>query len=190
MIKVEICPFMMERARQRDKGQMNHRSFQKGKGNLPGFLGEEMVYLLRPDWDWADRYDYDFECMGITFDAKSKKQTVGYRPEGHWQAAVAKTSLHQSCHVYVFCRVFFDEDTGKWPYGWVCGWLTKEEYLEDARAFEVGEAEGDNGYTTNEDCLCLPYDRLRPFPLLKGVTPEKFFRTPNKLARWRAMRAG
>jgi hypothetical protein len=187
-IRVDINEEMMSRAIERDQGQMNRLSFMKGSGNIPGFLGEEIVKVLRPDFKWVDKYSHDFEFVSpkgnlLTIDVKTKEQTVEYAPKSDWMAAVADVSGHQTCNTYIFCRVYYDKMTSTWPFGWVLGCMYKKEYLEKADSFKEGDPEGDNGYVTNAGCLCIPYGELKKFPLAKGLTPKKYM--SSTLSRFR-----
>ena len=140
-IKIDITEEMLEKARKRDEGQMNHRSFMKGKGNLVGFLGEYIVKEIRPDFKHVDSYNYDFTYKHGTVDVKTKYQTVEKEPDGYYEASVDVNSMHQDVDKYIFCRIYRDKD-GNYPYGWILGGITKKDFLEKARKLKKGEQDG------------------------------------------------
>ena len=170
-VKVDITPEMVERAEARDCGQMNKNSFMKGKGNIVGFLGEEIVQSLSPSFIWADTYDYDFIYKKKhTVDVKSKCQTVDYEPKFFYEASVGKDSLHQKTDFYIFCRVFRDKE-GNYPYGWVLGFMPKKLYFVKCKKLLKGTVDPSNNFHVRQDCYNLPYFKL--FPI------KEFLKNPN-----------
>ena len=162
MIEILITDTMLQAATKRGQYQMNRNSFMKGAGNLPGFLGEEILKSIRPDLELKDTFDYDFiSPNGKTIDVKSKVQGVDMKPAPNWMASVAEKSLHQGCDYYIFCRIF--KQGGIFVKGWIVGWISKADFVADARVMKKGEQEGDNGFWVVNDCRSLPYSQLREF---------------------------
>ena len=158
-IKIQITPEMLERAKSRDCGQMNSKSFMKGKGNIVGFLGEEMVQSLSKDFIWKDSYDYDFSFKGRTVDVKSKYQSSPLPPKPNYEASIGKDSLHQRTEFYIFCRIYRDKD-GNYPHGWILGAISKEEYFKKAHKLLKWQIDPSNNFYVREDCYNLPYSEL------------------------------
>lgn len=164
-IKVPISKRMLKNALERDCGQMNAQSFMKGKGNVVGFLGEEMVLSLSPEFKIIDSYDYDLTFKGFTFDVKTKHQTVDFEPKSTYDASICSDSLHQKTQYYIFCRVFRD-GRGNYPYGWVIGFISKNKYFKNALSLKKGDLDPSNNFTVRQDCFNLKYKSLFPIKTL------------------------
>ena len=165
--KVIVTTDMLAKATARDQGKYNDKSFMDGEGNFPGFLGEYIVGVWRPDWKHVlDSYDYDFlTAKGSTVDVKTK-YTTSDSPRGSWMASVCRDSGHQRVDYYVFVRVFRDEN-GNYPFGRIYGAMSKVEFMKKATFYKKGEKEGDNGYAVKQDCWSLPYDQMK---ILKRIS--------------------
>jgi hypothetical protein len=161
-LKILITKEMFDRATERDCGQMNRNSFMKGRGNIVGFLGEELVQSLSPDFKLVDGYDYDFEFRGLKVDVKTKRQTVAFAPKPDYEASIAQESLHQKANCYIFCRVYQDPKTKEYPFGWILGAISKMRYFEMSRKLEKGQKDGNNGFVVVNDCHNLEYRLLSP----------------------------
>lgn len=173
--KTIITPYMLEIAKARDPGKaFNSKSFMDGKGTLVGNIGDEMVKIYRPDFIPESTYDYDFvhnhKGDRNTIDNKTKYQTVDNIDRiGEWMASVCKDSVHQKTDYYTFCRVYKIKDGNgfRYPFGWVLGIISKEEFFKKATYYNKGDQEGDNGYTVKQDCYSLPYNQLYHLPIFK-----------------------
>ena len=163
-IKVIITEEMLLNAKSRDHGKYNNKSFMDGKGNLHGFLGDELVKKLRPDLIWSSTKDYDFiSPTGKKIEVKTKYQTVpNIKPE--YEASVCNDSLHQQCDFYVFCRVYKTKD-GSFPFGWVIGTISKDNYFKIAKPLKKADIDGSNKWEVTQNCYNIYYSQLSPFPL-------------------------
>lgn len=164
MIKVIISEEMFKRAKEKADaiGCMGRRSFRHGKGNLVGFLGEEMVKETYPKFRHVDKYSHDFEYLGKTIEVKTKQQNIITAPKGDWEASIVSYSLdenYQSPDRYIFCRVYRDKD-GNFPFGWILGSISCEKYKEKSRLLKKGNLDGDNGYIVKNDCYNIFYEEL------------------------------
>ena len=168
-VKIQITPEMLMFATARDCGQMNSKSFMKGKGNIAGFLGEEMLKSYLPNLLLIDSYDYDFLYLDkYKIDVKTKFQSVNWAPKGTYEASVAKESLHQRCDYYVFCRIYRDPQIS-YPHGWILGFMSKKRYLERANFLKKDDFNPSNKYYVKEDCWNLPYEQLFPIEELRKI---------------------
>ena len=159
-IQIQITPQMLQSSKLRDCGQMNSQSFMKGKGNIVGFLGEEMVLSLSKDFSLVDSYDYDFLFKDrYKIDVKTKYQTMSFAPKPNYEASVARDCLHQRTDYYVFCRVYRDKN-GEYPYGWILGFISKKRYFENSKKLLKGDLDPSNNFTVREECHNLPYSEL------------------------------
>lgn len=160
---------MLQNAKSRDCGQMNSKSFMKGKGNITGFLGEEMVQSISTNFELIDSYDYDFLFKDkYKIDVKTKYQTVDFPPKPTYEAPIGKDSLHQRCDYYIFCRVYRNPQ-GEHPYGWILGFMSKKKYLTLAKKLNKGEVDPSNNFYVREDCYNLPYSQLYPIENLLNI---------------------
>ena len=159
-IKVIITPDMIEKAKERDKGKYNNRSFMNGDGNFVGFLGEYIVSFLRPDLIHVDCFNYDFLFRNLKLEVKTKHQTVPHSPRGDYEASVDVNSMHQETDFYIFCRIY--KIKNEYPYGWVMGGISKANFLIQSRKLIKGDKDGDNGYIVKQDCYNIYYNKLRP----------------------------
>ena len=88
-IGVRFSTAQLENARARADalGRLN-RSFTKGKSNIYGMLGEEIVANFVAG-TIADTYDYDIvDPSGLKIDVKTKKTTSCEAPASHFTATV------------------------------------------------------------------------------------------------------
>lgn len=159
-IKVDISAEMIEKAKLRDKGAYNNRSFMNGHGNLVGFLGEYITLAYRPDFQLINNFNYDLLFKDYRIDVKTKHQSVPQDPMGYYEASVDVNSLHQELDFYIFCRIFKKSDN-EFPYGWILGAISKDDFFKYARKLKKGDADGDNGYKVRQDCYNIRYDQLK-----------------------------
>jgi len=157
-IEVDITADMRVRAETRAKamGAINH-SILKGKGNITGFIGEEVVaHLLGiPP---SDTFDYDFVKNGVKFDVKTKWRNVP--PQPHYTCSVEQRQIHihkQDCHAYIF--VSTDKSYTK---AWVIGVLSKQEFLKLADTVPEGTFDPANQWSCSRDCFSVRMDEVRP----------------------------
>ena len=159
MLEVPIRADMIERAerRAREMGILN-KSFMKGRGNVVGFLGEEIVLAALPGSRLADDYNYDIEWEGARFEVKTKRTTASPLP--YYMCSVSDHNTLQDTNNYIFCRVL--SQNGMFTKGWVLGYIAKGDFFRRARFMRKGEKEGDNGYIVKNDCWSVRIDELCP----------------------------
>jgi len=131
-------------------------SIRKGGGNAVGFLAEIML----EEYLGAERTpckDFDITYKGLHIDIKTKETTVP--PRTYYDNSIAKTSLHQNCDGYIFCRYIKKGSL------YVLGYKPKEEYFKEARELRKGDKDGDNGFIVRADCYNLRIDQLDRVPV-------------------------
>jgi len=157
-IGVRFSAAQLERARARAEsmGRLN-RSFTKGRSNIYGMLGEEIVANFVAG-TIADTYDYDIiDPAGLKIDVKTKKTTSCEAPAAHFTATVWGGNTKQRCDAYVFVRICTDLDK---RLAWICGWMPKDEFYGTAVEYKRGQVDKENGYKVHADCWNVRIDRL------------------------------
>lgn len=154
MIQLPIPKDVIAKAEQEaaDMGGV-HNSILSGRGNLAGFIGEEMVASLTGARR-ENTKDYDLVSPeGLTIDVKTKR--TKFKPEDDFEASIARTSLHQSCDIYCFVRVLYNMS---WAY--IVGFYPKAQYFEDATYLKKGDYDPSNDFVVKWSCYNLPHHRL------------------------------
>jgi hypothetical protein len=108
--------------------------------------------------------DYDIVIGSMTFDVKTKKTTV--KPQPHYLASTADTSIHQDCGGYIFCRVSANFDKC-----WVMG-VTSSKTFYKTSSFDLKgsvDPSSDRGWTFKADSYNLPYSELNCLSTIKKV---------------------
>lgn len=160
MIELKITPEMVSsaRAEAQELGSLRN-SITSGEGNVAGFIGE----LLVADFYGATRVsgnrNYDMTVGDLRVDVKTKRRTV--EPAPHYFATVAAYNTKQECDYYVFTSVLTTLD-----FGWICGWLSKDEFFEKAQFFRKDDPDpsGQFGWTFTADCYNVPLSELKDKP--------------------------
>tara|TARA_R110002073_G_C9074053_1_gene546128 strand:+ start:21 stop:524 length:504 start_codon:yes stop_codon:yes gene_type:complete len=153
MIEIEITDDMLSSATQKaeEMGKLNN-SILKGKGNIAGFLGEQ-VALKVLGGEWSNTFDYDIVVGDIKVDVKTKQTTA--KPKPFYECSVAKYNTKQRCDAYAFVRVLKD-----FSKGWYLGAMKKEDYLSKATPLKRGDVDPSNNFTVRADCYNLPISDL------------------------------
>ena len=163
MIEVPITQEMKKRAwrKAREMGVIRN-SILKGKGNIAGFLGEEIANQLIQG-EINNTYDFDIsyatKSRTTTYDVKTKRCTSAPKP--FYECSIAAYNTKQKCDRYAFVRVEYV--LGKWGRAWVLGWLSHDEYFEKAVALQKGDIDPSNGYIVKADCYNVKISDIRPF---------------------------
>ena len=140
MQEIKITQDMLDKARRRAKelGVLNN-SISKGKGNVAGMLGEEIVLKILGG-TLKRSYDYDIVLPdGTTTDVKTKLTTVAPLPS--YSCSVSAFNIRQKCDKYTFVRIKKDLTTG-----WFLGSIDKLNFFYEAHFVEKGAYDGDNKY--------------------------------------------
>jgi hypothetical protein len=154
MQEVAISLPMLDLARTKaaELGKL-HNSILKGKGNIAGFLGEQIA-LHCLGGTWANTYDWDIILPdGKRIDVKTKQTSVKPLPE--YECSVTKYNTKQKCDAYAFVRLKND-----FMVGWYLGCMDKEKYLEKAAFKKKGDIDPSNTYKFKADCYNLAIKEL------------------------------
>jgi hypothetical protein len=153
MIEVQITDEMLIKAREKavEMGKL-HNSILKGKGNMSGFIGEQLALSVLGG-EWENTYDYDMKVGDTRVDVKTKQTSV--KPLPHYECSIAKFNTKQDCDAYAFVRVLND-----FSVGWFLGVLTKQDYFDKATFLRKGDVDPSNNYTVKADCYNVRIDQL------------------------------
>jgi hypothetical protein len=164
MISIPITNEMYSRALKISEAQGALKgSIRGGRGNIYGYLGEEIFHKLYPDAKRINGYDHDFELrrfsnlaepVDVKVDVKTKM--TGYVPKPEYEASVTKMPKQQDTHIYYFCRVH--KDTRK---GWAIGWEYSDCFFKRAYLKEKGDKDPSNGMVCKRTCWNIFHNQLR-----------------------------
>ena len=176
IVEVKFKDYIVARANAKAKslGSINN-SIRKGKGNIVGYLGEEIVaHYMKADIisndEGTEKYNYDLVKDGKKIEVKSKERTVP--PKGYYDASVAETSRHQKTDIYVFTSI--QCNGGEPVRAWICGQKDAKEYFEQARFYAKGDIDPSNNFEVLTDMHNMPYKDLDPVEL-EGHEEEREF---------------
>ena len=161
-IEVEITSEMVERAtvKAQEMGELRN-SIRQGKGNLAGFLGEEVVMAAWVGSESDNTYQHDITFEGTTFEVKTKDRTVA--PRLSYEASVANYNTHQKADYYVFVSLYRVKETNDYVRGYIIGIIPKNDYKTQANFLNVGDIDPSNGWKVSAACYNLPYKELVRF---------------------------
>ena len=160
-IEVEISKEMYENAKKIADAQGALKgSIRFGKGNLTGYLGEEIFYKLFPKAERINDYESDFALNGYKIEVKSKQ--CSSKPLEHYEGSVTYSKKPQDCDIYFFTRIHKDTRTG-----WYCGWRTHDSFLRDALVLRKGDTDPKNNYVCKRDCWNMKYNDMNDIDSLK-----------------------
>ena len=113
-----------------------------GKGNLVGFVGEELTAAYT-DATMVDNYDYDILVGNLKVDVKTK--SCSSPPKPHYLCSVMSYQLKNECDGYYFVRVNLASKEA-----WLLGYCSKTRLLE--KGFFAKKGDPDGSFTFKEDC--------------------------------------
>jgi len=160
MIHVPITPSMKGKAtRSANRMGRIRNSIMRGKGNVYGFLGEQIAALVLGGElvNRGKKYDVNYDLVlddGTTVEVKTKKTSVPPKP--YYECSIAKYNTRQKCDYYAFVRVLKNREAG-----WFLGVMPKKKYFKNARFLKKGTTDGDNGFLVRADCYNLPISKLQ-----------------------------
>jgi hypothetical protein len=155
MKEVIITQEMIDAAQLRvDEMPRLNNSITGNTATLHGFVGEEIVCDLSPNFKVMGEYEYDIiSDDGLRLEVKTKRTTVAPKP--FYEVSVAQFNTHQQCDLYVFTRVLNDLSKG-----WILGVMGPEEYYANARVLKKGDIDGSNKFVVKSDCWNMRIDDL------------------------------
>jgi len=153
MIEVKITDKMRSVSHRKAKEMgVLYKSITRGKGNVFGFLGEEIVRKVLGGKEHNTR-DYDLVVNSKTIDVKTKKTSV--TPKPNYDCSVADITRKQDCDYFAFVRVLNDQSVG-----WFLGLKERDDYFSNAVYLAKGEHDPSNNYFVKADCYNLPISSL------------------------------
>lgn len=130
-------------------------SFTKGKGNLIGFLGEEIV--IAAGAKRLNTYDYDVILPNMkTADVKTQRCLLV--PTSGSGCFIFRKAIKQKCQYYVFVRMH-----SSLKYGWILGKITKLKFFALAKVFKKGQKYPFTGRKVRVGCYGIPASLLEKF---------------------------
>jgi len=163
MIKIDITDSMRKTAHTKSKEMgVLYKSITRGKGNVFGFLGEEIVRKVLGGEDHNTR-DYDLVVNDKKIDVKTKKTSV--TPKSNYECSVADVTRKQDCDYFAFVRVLNDQSVG-----WFLGLKERDEYYNEAVYLTKGEHDPSNNYFVKANCYNLPISSLDQ--TVDGITDD------------------
>ena len=160
MIEVPITKEMLKKAKRKAKLLGVLRNSQlKGKGNIAGFLGEEIV-LTALGGKSVNTYDYDILIGRHKIEVKTKRCSVEPRPD--YAVDIHASSAHQKCDWYIFVRVLKN-----YTKGWIVGKIRKEDFFKKAKLLKAGTIVGSNKMKLRRDNYEMYIDDLIPVKVVK-----------------------
>lgn len=161
-IIVDIDETMRQAAQEKsDEMGVLRNSIRQGKGNLCGFLGEEIILKAWPGARSHNTYNHDIDFEGARLEIKSKDRTVP--PRLDYEASIAKYNDRQSADFYVFVSILRDKRSGDYTRGYICGMISPSDYKNNAVQLNVGDIDPSNGWKVSAACHNLPYSQLHRF---------------------------
>lgn len=155
-----LCRFqkdVIQAAHQRAKEMGTLRkSFQQGRGNYVGFIGEEVMrryltFVTGKHVEIADTFQYDVEVNGKTFEIKTSKQKSA--PQSFYTNQLSAHNATQQADYYIFLRIVLDgaEEAGT---AYFCGVVKTDEFRKKSTFTPKGTKMGN--YTVQSSCYRCP----------------------------------
>lgn len=167
---IKLTPAMIETAHQmaKDLGHLRN-SIEEGAGNITGFCGEIACkkFLGIPLEHIQNTYHFDIIYNGQTYDIKSKRRKDA--PRNYYEASVANFNTSQQCNFYLHTSVTWPERLGAPTEVHLCGFLTKQQYMQQARFLKKGDLDGSNKFTVKADCWNMFYKDLLTLKEIKEI---------------------
>ena len=165
---IKLTPAMIETAHQmaKDLGHLRN-SIEEGAGNITGFCGEIACkkFLGIPLEHIQNTYHFDIIYNGQTYDIKSKKRKDA--PRNYYESSIANFNTSQQCNFYLHTSVTWPERLGAPTEVHLCGFLTKQKYMQQARFLKKGDLDGSNKFTVKADCWNMFYKDLNSVKEIK-----------------------
>ena len=146
MIKLEITPEELKRAKEMYQFNALKNSVTEGKSNIYGAIGEVMVFNYFKNTYWKDRFDvklentfdYDLLINGKRIEIKTKKASNLPISEDY-NVNIFATSMKQMCDYYFFTIV-----TDDFKLCYLLGYLRRFDFYKIATFAKKGQPDGPN----------------------------------------------
>ena len=159
-VVVDIPPDAVEAAKKKAKemGELKN-SIRKGKGNVIGFLGEEMVCRVFEAVS-QNTYQHDVKLPnGSTFEVKTKERRGPCF--GSYEGSVAAYNTRQNADFYCFTSIKGDSKVERFETCYICGFIEPSRFYDIAEFKPYGQGEGN--MSIQADCYNIFYYDLRTF---------------------------
>lgn len=141
MIRLNISPEQLQRAKEMYEFNALKNSVTEGKSNIYGAIGEVMVYDHFKDTfdvELENTFDYDLLINGKRIEVKTKKTSnIGVNEE--YNVNIFATSIKQMCDYYFFTIV-----TDNFKVCYLLGYLRRFDFYKIATFAKKGEPDGPN----------------------------------------------
>lgn len=132
-------------------------SITKGKGNVFGFLGEQIALAVLGG-ELVNTFDYDLivstpSAEKLRIDVKTKRTSV--KPLPHYECSVADITRKQDCDYFAFARVLDDQTKG-----WFLGVKNRNAYFDEATYLQRGDKDPSNNFTVKANCYNMAISAL------------------------------
>lgn len=158
---VDITSEIYSRAKSRadNIGELRN-SIRKGKGNLVGCIGEDVIkrYLDGSYARGKSKFNHDMLIEDHKIEIKSKERK--HAPKLDWEASIAKSSSHQEPDFYIFTSAEKSDD--KYTKLWILGYISREEFYEKARLIKAKNIDKSNWFRCKRDMYNIYHHELYP----------------------------
>lgn len=141
MIRLNISPEQLQRAKEMYEFNALKNSVTEGKSNIYGAIGEVMVYDYFKDTfdvELENTFDYDLLINGKRIEVKTKK-TSNIVVNEEYNVNIFATSIKQMCDYYFFTIV-----TDDFKVCYLLGYLKRFDFYKIATFAKKGEPDGPN----------------------------------------------
>ena len=141
MIRLNISPEQLQRAKEMYEFNALKNSVTEGKSNIYGAIGEVMVYDHFKDTfdvELENTFDYDLLINGKRIEVKTKK-TSNIVANEEYNVNIFATSIKQMCDYYFFTIV-----TDDFKVCYLLGYLRRFDFYKIATFAKKGEPDGPN----------------------------------------------
>lgn len=136
MIKIEITPGQIERAKNLYSFNKLKNSIKDGEGNLIGAIGEIVAFDYYQEQDklviHSGDFNYDLLIDGLKIEVKTMESNSP--PKDHYECNVSLFNAEQNCDYYLFVDVDSSHSTA-----FIKGYVSKERFKKIRQLKKQGE---------------------------------------------------
>ena len=143
MIKLEITPGQIERAKNLYSFNALKNSIKSGEGNLTGAIGEIVAfdYYEQQDKLVIHSGDFNFDLLIDGSKIEVKTMECNTPPKDHYECNVSLFNAEQDCDYYLFVDVDSNHSTA-----FIKGYVSKERFKKIRQLKKQGEKNGSFEY--------------------------------------------
>jgi hypothetical protein len=162
MIVVDINENQIEKAKTRLDIKRNEKTISNDieQANFIGSLGEIIVldYFTELGHKVQDLSCKDFDLIIDSHKVEIKTKKSRGIPQPSWLCLVAEKYMYQNPDFYFFCTI--NLQTKK---GFICGYISKINFLKLSKFKKKGERDGDTNFFFPDNYYVLPFQHLNKF---------------------------